>query len=625
NEQPERIEDIELENLSGLRNIISKCLRKNTVERYQDFTEVIHDLNEVLTVGEAELRNRVQKLLLESKDYLKARDFKNALVTANDAAKLDPQNTNVHRHIDLIKKEEEKEHNRTVGKEKIDLAHELINEKKYENAVRLLSGFAFDESQQSEAKRLINLVKEAVKTDKENKRIDSLIINCKSCLEAKDYDNAARVADEILTIRPEHDEALELLIRIEEDRKKDLVEQQLEAVQALIESNQYEDAIEVLKNLQELVPKDAQVLELLNKAKQEFQKEKENVRINKLLKDGKNFLHQHDLVNTSKKAKEILELCPDYADAIKLLEAVQEKKQERFIEDRLRKAQRFIEDREYEKAINFLNNFLDDEPQHAEALKLIQEAKTIQKVAAENKKIANDKIQKAREHLRAKRYVNAVEILKIVIQLDANKKEARTLLKEAGKGIRERTESVIPGIDGERGAELVHTRLDEAKVKKTRLEVSDVGEIKKTRLRYEEVAISPEIPESKIPQRKKHLHQIYLVASAIAIIFVSYLGYQFFIASPIPRVGYVSLNISPWAKVTRIVNEEGSDVTHLINEGAEIVTPCCLSLQEGRYQIHVRNPKFKTVTLTIEVKNGETQEINQILSGFKYSGILSKL
>ncbi len=91
------------------------------------------------------------------------------------------------------------------------------------------------------------------------------------------------------------------------------------------------------------------------------------------------------------------------------------------------------------------------------------------------------------------------------------------------------------------------------------------------------------------------------------------------------RVGYVFLNVAPWAMITKVVNEKGRDLISITNKNSEYTTPCNLTLPEGTYQVHLKHPNFAELTMIIEVKKDTLQEFYTTLAHFNQNEILKSL
>jgi serine/threonine protein kinase len=102
--------------------------------------------------------------------------------------------------------------------------------------------------------------------------------------------------------------------------------------------------------------------------------------------------------------------------------------------------------------------------------------------------------------------------------------------------------------------------------------------------------------------------------------------YKIFFSTPAIPVGQLSLNILPWAEVTRIVNSGGEEVRGIGAEGEKILTPCQLSLPAGNYSIEFTNPLISdSLEISVTVEKGKPAVVTKKFPGFDYSEILSMI
>ena len=85
-------------------------------------------------------------------------------------------------------------------------------------------------------------------------------------------------------------------------------------------------------------------------------------------------------------------------------------------------------------------------------------------------------------------------------------------------------------------------------------------------------------------------------------------------------VGWVELNIQPWAQVSRVVDAKGKDVHPPTG-----ITPCRIALPAGAYEITLSNKQYKTLVLKLEVAENQTTTIHQKLEGFDYAKAVDSL
>jgi hypothetical protein len=108
---------------------------------------------------------------------------------------------------------------------------------------------------------------------------------------------------------------------------------------------------------------------------------------------------------------------------------------------------------------------------------------------------------------------------------------------------------------------------------------------------------------------------VFLIAAGAVIIIAAAALYRLFIYTPAPSMGFVSLNVLPWAEVVKIENSAGG----VVPLKDKPVTPCRLTLNEGTYTVYVANPAYaKPLVMTITVRNDEVQEVNKEMPGYDY-------
>ncbi len=89
---------------------------------------------------------------------------------------------------------------------------------------------------------------------------------------------------------------------------------------------------------------------------------------------------------------------------------------------------------------------------------------------------------------------------------------------------------------------------------------------------------------------------------------------------PETKLGWVTINIQPWAEIQEVRDEKGVRVPTPLN-----MTPCRLELPPGKYTILFKNPRFETQPLSVEVHGNETTFINEKLKGFDYARAVDSL
>ncbi|HXX65511.1 MAG TPA: hypothetical protein VEO56_17040, partial [Bacteroidota bacterium] len=86
--------------------------------------------------------------------------------------------------------------------------------------------------------------------------------------------------------------------------------------------------------------------------------------------------------------------------------------------------------------------------------------------------------------------------------------------------------------------------------------------------------------------------------------------------------GDVAINVLPWAEIASIVDGDGHDVVLK----KRTFTPCYLELPEGSYEIRLSNSDLAdSMSISVQVKQGETQEIKRRFDRADYQDLLLKI
>ncbi len=161
-EQPAPIDDDKIENVSSIKNIVSKCLEKNADARYQSFMEITAHLEEVLRTRknqeeqESDEKRRIfEKLVAAAEKQLTLKNLGAASVSINKAAEIEPRNTQVLALTDRIETELEIERTNAFIQEKLEEAKKLQKNKQYEKTVLTIEEVLKIEPNHAEGLRLV--------------------------------------------------------------------------------------------------------------------------------------------------------------------------------------------------------------------------------------------------------------------------------------------------------------------------------------------------------------------------------------------------------------------------------------------------------------------------------------
>ncbi|HTY57533.1 MAG TPA: protein kinase [Bacteroidota bacterium] len=169
-DEPAPIDDTQIDHRNGLRDVVAKTLAKDPDNRYQDLAEVADALENIVADLRADerkkmeqIRARLGKLISESRTLLRGNKFRKARDLVEQAARMDPANTEIARLRNDITAAEEREAKRVFVEERLTLARKGIDAEELEKALALLQEILKVEPEHAEAVRLAREVRDAIK------------------------------------------------------------------------------------------------------------------------------------------------------------------------------------------------------------------------------------------------------------------------------------------------------------------------------------------------------------------------------------------------------------------------------------------------------------------------------
>jgi len=304
----------------------------------------------------------------------------------------------------------------------------------------------------------------------------------------------------------------------------------------------------------------------------------------------------------------------------------------------LAEARNLIGKRQYKEAYNLASEAASLAAGSSQVMRVRDEIKQAEE-EEKNKAFIAERYASARKLYNGKRHVQAIDTLKEILAVDPRHSEASQLMRAAKDALAnhlfaeaqrfyskhdlERAERIARDVlmhrpDHQQAQGLLQT-IDAARVsQETHLAGPDIDRT---------LAVPPSSPEPKpariarpSPFRRGTMPLLGTLAAVFVALAVAV--YFIFFYAPGPPEGYVALNILPWAEVVKIEQEGGETIP--MDE--KTVTPCRLTLPEGTYAIHLRNPAFNDeLVLTVTVKEDQIQEVRKEMPGFDYESIMSTL
>jgi serine/threonine protein kinase len=405
--------------------------------------------------------------------------------------------------------------------------------------------------------------------EEKKRKAAGLIVEGEKALREGKLKRAYELAEQAGAIDEKNPGIADLLRRLEEfesqAKKRKQADEKVARAGSLIRSKQFEESIAVLNEALALDPDHTEAAQLLRSAEDGVRAEANRKQAAGLIAHAWADIERGAADAAEKNLGDALRLDPAQPDAGKLQKQIrakrneQEKKRAR-LDDQLRSARKYINDRKWPQAISTLREVLSNEPQHDEAQRLLRKA---EEGASEVKEAAKPP---------------AGGETMVVPQ--------------------PRSETVFVPPAADRKAKVVPPPVP----REARKQRPVAGDAK---------------PASMQALKKKPL--ILIVA---VVVFAVLIGvYKLFLAAPGTEIGYVSLNVLPWANVKRIERESGGDVPI----DGDLQTPCRLTLREGTYKVTCANPGFaKSLIVTVTVHADQTESVTRQMPDFDPTAVLSQ-
>jgi len=126
----------------------------------------------------------------------------------------------------------------------------------------------------------------------------------------------------------------------------------------------------------------------------------------------------------------------------------------------------------------------------------------------------------------------------------------------------------------------------------------------------------------RAPPRRRSKTIVLVSAGVLAALLIVGILLHNLLETPTPVHGAVAINVLPWAEIGSIVDGDGHDV--LLKK--RTFTPCYLELPEGSYEIRLLNSDLAdSMHISVQVKQGETQEIKRKFDQADYQDLLLKI
>ena len=366
--------------------------------------------------------HRVSTAATES--YLKNKKFEQAAETFKEILKVEPKNQKALSDLQQVEKTLAQ---RTELSDLIAEGKSYLEEKNCSDAFsRFKTVLKLDPNNQE----ALDLISECKRKQKELQRINTLFSTGKKYFEKGNHKEALNAFKEIIVLNPVHSESNGYIEKIQRRiEQSELVEKLISEAESHLKKRKFEQAIETYKEILKIEPQNQRALSELQQAEKTLAQLAE---LNGLIAEGKSYLEDHNYSDALSRFKTALKLDPNNQEVLGLIAECENKQRKlQKINKLLGAGRKYFENGKFEEALKTFNEIITIDPNHAESNDFI---KKIRKKIEQSEQI-NKLLSDAESCLNKKKFEQAIENYKSVLEIESENKEAIRGLRRAEKSI----------------------------------------------------------------------------------------------------------------------------------------------------------------------------------------------
>jgi hypothetical protein len=248
----------------GLQDIVDRSLAKSVDDRYQTAEEMAADLRSVI---EELGKEQVVELLPEARRLVDAQDYTKARIVLQQVLKVQSKHTGARELLSEIQR-------RVVQKQRDDRlrtarmqAEDALNRREFDFSLQILKEGLEVDAANVELLALRDLVLEE---KRKQEQIDMLLRQADSARRKGDYRSAMASAQEALNVNRANSKVIALCnvlaAEAEQAQKKAQARNMLETVRRHLDGRHFDEALELLRKVEEIAPADPEVQMLIGDA-----------------------------------------------------------------------------------------------------------------------------------------------------------------------------------------------------------------------------------------------------------------------------------------------------------------------------------------------------------------------
>ena len=392
----------------GLQDIVDRSLAKSVDDRYQTAEEMAADLRSVI---EELSKEQVVELLPEAKRLVDAQDYTRARIVLQQVLKVQSKHTGARELLSEIQRRiVQRQRDERLRNARMQ-AEDALSRREFDQSLQVLKeGLEVD----PENADLLALKETVLQEKRKQEQVDALLRQVDNARRKGDYKSAMASAQEALNVDKSNSKVIALcnILASEADQaqKKAQTRTMLEAVRRHLDGRRFDQAMELLRQVEEIAPADPEVQMLIGDAQAGQEQHRRRELISQLEQQvaGANTLEQ--LQGASRGIQEALAAMPAESALFRLSaqadRRIKEFENRRLVEETYQRC-RDLRPREAMEMVRAARQRLPDDEKLLSLERVINER--LQQYGVEERR--GEYLSRAREALKEGQYLDAVHIL----------------------------------------------------------------------------------------------------------------------------------------------------------------------------------------------------------------------
>ncbi len=420
----------------GLQDIVDRALAKSVDDRYQTAEEMAADLRSAI---EELGQEQVVELLPEARRLVDAQDYTRARVVLQQVLKVQSKHTGARELLSEIQR-------RIVQRQRDDRlrtarmqAEDALSRREFEQGLQILKeGLEVDPANTD----LLELREKILEAKRRQEQIDSLLRQADSARRKGDYRGAMASAQEALNVDKANSKIIALCNALaaeaDQAQKRAQARTMLEAVRYHLEGRHFDEALEILRKVEEIERANPEVQVLIGDAQAGLEQKRRRELIARLEEQVNLANTLEQLKNVSQEVQEAQAAMPGEPALFRLStqadRRIKELENRRLVEETYQRC-RDLRPREAMDLVRTARERLPDDERLLSLERVIKER--LQQQSVEDRR--GEYVSRAREVLKAGQYRDAVHILEACHAEGLANEEVLSLLEFARNEEKEST------------------------------------------------------------------------------------------------------------------------------------------------------------------------------------------